>query len=150
MRTTRALLLTVLPASLAILAGCGGDVAEKNEYVDKVNAAQQRFVKSTESLAASNPAEVVDALGEIRTGVEKVADEIEAIEPPEDVKDSHAKLVDVLRDFTAELDTATKAISSEKDPAKQAAAAQELLSTINATSQKFNAAIDEINTKLKE
>ena len=48
----RKLVLGAAGASLAPLAGCGGDDVEKsNAYVDSVNIAQTRFAASFERLA---------------------------------------------------------------------------------------------------
>lgn len=148
---TRRVLLVPLLGLLAV-AGCGGDKTESNnKYVDQVNAVQQRFVDSVSKLntAGTTPTEISAALDQLEAAVSKTAADIRAIDPPGDAKASHERLVSSLEDYAAALGSAGKELGS-KDPAKQAKAGQAVIAATTKAQSSFDAAINEINTKLRK
>jgi uncharacterized phage infection (PIP) family protein YhgE len=93
--------------AIAMAGGCGGggDGLSKEEYeqqvqevggtLNEVTAGLQETPTSLDDLAA--------AIADIRTEAEQAADELDDIEPPDEVADSHDKLTAGLRQFADDL-----------------------------------------------
>jgi hypothetical protein len=91
-------------AAAALVAGCGGDERlTKDEYAEKVRAV---YADVQAAFAATNvpegelAAKVAAAQGQLRAS----ADELDGVEPPEDVESEHAQLVDGMRRYADDLD----------------------------------------------
>jgi hypothetical protein len=116
----RAIVALVLSA---LVVGCsGGDGAateelSKDEYTERVNAItdemsvafgrlerESRDVESFEELAA--------LVEEAQANVEDGADELAAIEPPDDIASEHARLADGMEQFARDLDPIVAALES--------------------------------------
>jgi hypothetical protein len=149
------MLLLVLVAA-GLLAGCGGGggVKEANSYVDAVNKAQTRFASTVDSLSAqitstSTPAEDRATLGKFQGAVEQVVGDLRAVDPPDKVRDLHARLITAMKDFGEQVREVSSALSSGS--ATRLLAAQEQLAKATAeVSQKINATIAAINRKLSD
>lgn len=147
---TRSLAALAVLAALA-LAGCAGDAEDNNEYVGKVNAAQEKFVKQVEGLQArdsSSPDAVADDLDQLVTAVKGVAGEIRAIKPPEDAAVAHGQLAKVLDDYAADLDAASDGLDSG-DPTEAAKSAQDVIAETAKAQRAFDTAINRLNQELR-
>ena len=95
-------LLTLLVGLL--IAGCGGDDRlTKDEYAQKVRAVYgdvQEAFQATNVPQGELAARVEAAQQQLREG----ADELEDVEPPEDVERAHEELVEGMRRYADDLD----------------------------------------------
>ena len=135
-----------------IAAGCG-DAEEKNDYVDQVNELQLAYVDDVTAAvsgdAPSTPNGAAEAAGTLAELTNGVADDIEAVEPPEDVADLHQQLVDELRSVATQITDAEDAIANG-NPQEAAQAATELQTAITGAQTELNSLINEINSTLQE
>ncbi len=142
--------IATLAAGL-LLAGCG-DNEQKNDYVDQINELQLAYVDDVTTAVSeqppTNPEEAAEAAGTLAELTNGVADDIEAVEPPEDVADLHQQLVDELRGVADQISDAQGAIAGG-DPDEAAKAATDLQSAITATQTTLNGLIDQINSTLQ-
>lgn len=152
LRSAPALVLALVLAAF-VAAGCGGDSEEKNDYVDQVNELQLAYVDDVTALVSAAPpttpqesAEVATELADLTEGV---ADDIEAVDPPEEVADLHDELVATLRDVVDQIRGAQKELASD-DPQAAANAASELQAATSGAQTELNSLIDQINTTLQE
>ena len=101
----------------ALVAGCG-DTADKNEYVTSVNNAQAALTTSMAKInPAGDPASVATELEEGAKAIDKTATDFKAIEPPDDAKSAHEKMVSglsSLADTFRDAAEAAKAKDTEK------------------------------------
>lgn len=101
---TRAHSIPILLASLT-LVGCAGDEGRlsKVEYAEKVRsvyAEVQEAFRQTDVPLSDLADRVEDAQAKLRDA----ADELESLEPPEDVEAENAQIVDGFRSYADELD----------------------------------------------
>jgi hypothetical protein len=121
----------ILGLAFAVLAlaaaACGGDTADKNEYVTSVNNAQAALTASMAKInpGGTDPKAIAAELDEGADALDKTTDDFKAITPPDDAKGAHAKIV---KGLSALADTFREAADAarEKDTAKMV----ELLSGI--------------------
>lgn len=149
--------MVVLVALGALLGatGCGGgdDTKDKNAYVAAVNAAQERFAKSSEllqadiSTATSTAAEDRRALDGLATAVRALVRELRGITPPGDVTALHAQLVKAVEGFGPVV-RARRAVVDSSDPRKVIAARTRFSTGFGTVSDAVQAAIERINRKL--
>ena len=141
-----------LLAAALIAAGCG-DAEEKEDYVEEVNKLQEAYVEdvtaAVSATAPSTPKEAAAAAGTLAELTNGVADDIEAVKPPEDVADLHQQLVDELRSVATQITDAEGAIA-DGSAQEAAQAAIELQTAITGTQTELNNLIGEINTTLQE
>jgi len=139
-------------ATLAIAAGCGS-AAEQNDYVDQVNEEQSQLLDSVSKVvsgpAPTNSEEAAKVADELSSAFAEGADRIEAIDPPDEVADLHARLVSGLRRLSDRLAAAGKALtgSSAQDAADAAA---DLQQQITHAQDRINRLIDQINAKFQD
>jgi outer membrane murein-binding lipoprotein Lpp len=106
--------LLIVPAALAglLLGGCAGDGRlTKPEYEEKVRsvyAEVQRAFQATDVPRSELADRVEDAQRQLREG----ADELDGVEPPEDVGTEHQQLVDGMRRYAEDLDRLRNAAAS--------------------------------------
>jgi len=138
------------------MAGCGGGggVKEANTYVDKVNAAQNRFASTIDSLSAqitstSTPAEDKATLAHFQDAVDRVVKDLHAVKPPEKVQADHAQLIAAMEGFGGQVHEVSAALSSGS-ATKLLEAQQQLAKATADVSQKINATIAAINRKLAD
>jgi hypothetical protein len=148
-------LLAVLALSLGVVA-CGGDDAtstsDKNDYIEKVNDAQKEFAAGAAKLNLANPSgpedfkKSLDGLDPLLSGI---VSDLEAIDPPEEVKAEHDKLVSSMKDYQKVVNDNKEALGSG-DPAATQEAAQTIATASTKFSTDFDSTVNAINTKLKE
>ncbi len=134
-------------------AGCGGDVADTNAYVDRVNLAQTQFAASfarlsREITATSSPPQDRKTLRSIEGAVESTVKDLRAIDPPDKVKTQHADLVEAIAGYGESLSDAESNLSGSE--AQATAAEAHLASDTKLTSTRITAAISAINQKLRD
>lgn len=153
----RSILVVVVASVALIAAGCGGDTAEKNEYVDQVNKAQSDFAGQVTKLSSAitapsadtaNP-KTVASIRSYRDAVDGVVKDLQGIAPPEDVKAEHQQLVDAMSQYGKSVGAALDDLQggTAQDRLK---AAQQLQQASTQAGTQINQAIDAINTKLQE
>lgn len=143
--------LVVLLSLGLIAAGCG-DTAEKNDYVDELNAVQVEVFNDITALNAAtstDPSEAKSDLNKLVAAVEDGADKIEAVEPHPDVTAQHAELVSLMRDFASDLETQSKKLDST-DPSTLIEAGTEISRLGTEAGTEFDRVIDEINSTLQD
>jgi hypothetical protein len=146
---TKLLCALAAALSLVVLAGCGGDTASKNDYVEAVNKAQTDFAASVGNVqagSAENPEAIFDRL---EKGLDQIVADLEKVEPPEEVKSLHDKLIDDFSKFSAVVKDAGESIGSGSQ--KKILEAQQKFGTEAAEiGGRVSATITEINSKLQE
>jgi PBP1b-binding outer membrane lipoprotein LpoB len=103
--------LSIAVAAL-LLAGCGGDERlTKEEYAQKVRevyADVQEAFRATNVPRGELPSRVEAAQEQLRDS----AEELDGVEPPEDVATEHSQLVDGMRRYADDLDRLRNAAES--------------------------------------
>lgn len=145
----------LLAAALACcaLAGCGGDTAQENAYVEAVNRTQTDFARTFERLrdqitATSTPEQDQRTLGRFRSAVDEAVGDLRAIDPPEAVAGLHRRLVGDIGRYGAEIEKARTAFGST-DPQRVLKAQTDLVSQVSDISGDINAVIGDINEELR-
>jgi hypothetical protein len=141
----------MLVATLA-LAACGSN-EEDNDYVEQVNEIQEQLVDEvTETVSGAppaNPEAAAVVAGDLEGVFATTADELQALERPQDVADLHDELVAAIREVGARIGEAEKAFASGNS--KQAArAALELQTATTDLQPQLTTLIDDINAQLQE
>ena len=145
------LLLLVLALATGVTA-CGGDSADNDAYIEKVNAAQDEFKTEAGKLNLADPESPrafktsLDSLGGL---LDKLVKDLEDTEVPEDVDAEHDKLVKSLRDYDTVL-TENKDGLASGEQTEIRSSAQAIATGSTAFSRSFDSTIDAINKKLRE
>ena len=143
-----------LAALSLVAAGCGSDTKAKNDYVDAVNKAQTEFADNIQKAGSSTPSGSDPAAGAKQTftalgaAIDKVIADLKAVEPPDDVKDLHNKLISQLNDFGGQIDQAASALGSG-DLKAIAAAQAKFAQSASSLGTEISKTISDINTKLQ-
>ena len=114
--------------ALAVLAvmvgGCGGERLSKNEYQQKLKGAGVELSNSSRSLSqATTGPEYATGAQEAEDGLRKVADDLDGVDPPEDVAPANGRLVAAFRGLADEF-AKVKAAAANGPKAAQAAGAR--------------------------
>ena len=114
--------------ALAVLAvmvgGCGGERLSKNEYQQKLKGAGVELSNSSRSLSqATTGPEYATGAQEAEDGLRKVADELDGVDPPEDVASANGRLVAAFRGLADEF-AKVKVAAANGPKAAQAAGAR--------------------------
>jgi len=118
--------LPALAAALALAAGAaacgdddggdGGGGADPDDYISELNDAQLDYVNDVTQVISGAPLTNPDALADAATELQEItdssADEIEAIEPAEEVADLHEDFVAEMRTAATEFGDAADAFES--------------------------------------
>lgn len=146
--------LTALAATVAIAivaAGCGS-VAEQNDYVEQVNAEQTQLLDSIGNIvsgsAPTNSQQAAEVAGKLSRAFATSADEIEAIEPPDNVAELHGQLVDGMRGLSDRLREAQRALAGG-NAQRAAEAAADLQRETSRAQARIQDLIDRINAGLE-
>lgn len=136
-------------AALAViaLAGCGGDDQDAQAdrtYIDQVNGAVQRFAREAKQLPSGFEA---DTLHTYSATLERTADDLRAIDPPEAVAGLHRRLAGDVSTYADAIDAAASAPLSE-DPDRVVAAQQALLKATATANREVNRTLREIGRRL--
>ena len=143
-----------LAALSLVAAGCGSDTKANNDYVDAVNKAQTEFADNVQKVGSSTPSGSDPAAGAKQTftalgaAIDKVIADLKAVEPPDDVKDLHNKLISQLNDFGGQVDQAASALGSG-DLKAIAAAQAKFAQSASSLGTEISKTISDINTKLQ-
>ena len=144
------LLLLAVPA----LAACGEDTDEQNDYVDEVNGVTTGLNDelnriSGEVTSIGNPEEAADAFASFDEAVRSAADELERIDPPEEVAELQDQLVAEVERLAAEAGNVDDEIR-EGGPAAVIGVATGFIAEANRVSADIDATLDEINSVLQD
>jgi hypothetical protein len=147
--------LLLLLACAAGVAACGGDdgVGQANAYVAKVNAAQDRFLRSAQtvqdevSTATSTPGQTRRALDAFSAAVRRAVGELRAITPPGEVTALHARLVAALASYEPVI-AARRAVASSGDGRALITARTRFSTDSEAVTARIQRAIERINAEL--
>jgi hypothetical protein len=134
-----------------VAAGCGN--GEKNDYVDEVNAIQTDVQTQANDLLAqgadiSKPQQAVQLVEDLQQIFVDAAADLEAVEPPEDVADLHAQLVEEIGSVGDQIGGVTDAFQSG-NPQQIQQAASDLQSAISGSQTELSSLIDQINSTLQ-
>lgn len=147
-RVSRAALVVGATAALAVGAGCGN--GEQNDYVGQVNDLQTRLgsdlADAGTSLDANDPKAAVKAIGSTQDLFSAYADDLEAIEAPDEVADLHDQLAQNARDTADRIASVEKAMTSG-DADKMVRALQRLGPALQESDAQSSSLIDEINAE---
>jgi hypothetical protein len=153
--TSAARAAAVCLAALSLVAvGCGGDTKAKNEYVDAVNKAQADFADNVKKVGSSAPsgsdpvAAAKQAYTALGSAIDKVIADLKAVEPPDDVKALHSRLITQLSGFGGEVDKAVTSLSSG-DLQAIAKAQADFAKSASTLGTQISKTLSEINTKLQ-
>ncbi len=139
--------LIAIFAAAALVAGCGNE--EQNDYVDQVNSIQEEIATAATEATTStptNPKEAAQAGHAIADAFQAGADDLAAIDPPEEVADLHQQLTQQLSGVADDINNAADAFESGN--AQQAAqAAVELQQSVTTAQTEVNSLIEQINTE---
>ena len=134
-----------------MIAGCG-DSEEKNDYVDQINELQLTYVDDVTEVVSGTPptspeaaAEVAGNLGDVTQGL---ADDIAAVEPPEEVADLQEQLVGTVEDIAAQIEDAEETLANG-NPQEAAQAATALQTATSEAQTELGSIIDQINSELQ-
>ena len=148
-------LLAMLVLATGFVA-CGGDdgssTDDKNEYIDKVNAAQKEFADGVQKLNLSNPSSPEDfsnSLDQLDPLLSGIVSDLEGIDPPEDVKAEHDKLVSSMKEYQTVLKDNKEGLTSG-DQAQTQESAQAIATASSSFQSEFGSTVTQINTKLRE
>jgi hypothetical protein len=105
---TRALSL-LLAVLVAVIAGCGGkdsSASKKDAYVAEFNQTSQTLERTLTGIrqdlrAETSGAEIAAKLDESATALNKAAERLRALSPPQDVRGAHDKIVTGLGELAA-------------------------------------------------
>ena len=147
------LLLAV--AALA-LAACGGedDQKAKNAYVGEVNAAQNEFADTVQTVSEritpkSSSSQDRKTLEQFQAAIADVVKNLRGIDVPDGVGSEHDQLVAAMSGFGDQIEEATTALRNPDS--KKIAEAQRTIQTATQTvNLRIDAAIAAINSKLKQ
>jgi rRNA processing protein Gar1 len=137
--------------SLLLVAGCG-DGEEKDAYVAEVNTLQTELVEQVSTAAASIPSNQTEAAayaGRIASVFGRAADRFAAVEPPDDVADLHAQVVEQIRSIAADSRKAERALR-DGTPEQARKALVRLQDAATDAQNRLNMLIEEINSDLRD
>jgi hypothetical protein len=129
------------------LAGCGGDddQAKRDQtYIASVNTAMQRFAQAAKALPSGFKA---DTLRTYSAALDRAADSLRRIEPPDSVATLHRRLTTDVAGYADEIEKASQAPLST-DPDRVVAAQQQLLKATNAANSDVNRTLTAIGDRL--
>jgi hypothetical protein len=116
---------SMLALVLAIaVAGCGGgERLSKAEYQQKLKAAGVELSAASKSLAqATTGPQFAAGVEQVQDGMRKVADDLDGLNPPEDVDAANDRLVNALRGLADEFDKVKEAAAKGATEARAAGA----------------------------
>jgi len=119
------ILLIAFALVAGLLAGCGGDSKEEyandvSEVLDPLGAELQTL--GTEASSATSPDQLVPPLTDAEDSLTAAVDDLEAIDPPEDVADIHEDLITSIEELLAPLTSTREAAEAGDSQAAQAEA----------------------------
>jgi hypothetical protein len=106
------------------VAGCGGsERLSKTEYQQKLKGAGVELANASKPLAqATTGAQFASGVEQVQDGMRKVADDLDGLNPPEEVDAANDRLVDALRGVADEFDKVKEAAAKGAADARAAGA----------------------------
>jgi hypothetical protein len=143
-----------LAAAVVVLGACGGDTAEKNDYVDKVNGVTATLNSglteiSSEATAVASPKQAAGVFSGFASNLDTAASDLEGISPPDDVTDLHDQIVQNLRTLSDEATNAADEVRAG-GAASVAGVATQFIAEATRISAEVDTTISEINSQLQE
>ena len=157
-RSIRRLLLPLLALIVLAtgLAACGSDDgssnSDKNDYIEKVNAAQKEFADGAAKLNLASPSspedfkKSLDGLDPLLSGI---VSDLEGIDPPEEVQAEHDKLTNSMKEYQQTVNENKEGLTSGEQAATQKSA-QAIATASQQFSTEFDQTVNAINQKLRE
>jgi hypothetical protein len=150
----RAVALVVAALALVVVAGCGSDTKESNNYVNAINKAQTDFANNVQkigsaSASGSDPAAAAKkTFQDLDAAINKVVADLKAVDPPDKVKDLHDQLVSELGQFESQVKKAGDSLGSG-DPQAIVKAQTTFASSASSLGTQISKTINDINSKLQ-
>ena len=131
-------LLAALAVALPLAACGGGGDDDKDAYKKDAKAIADKLKTDVgtaqQNLQSQDQQEIVTGLNQFRSSLTQATDDLEALEPPEDYKDVHDKLVAELNTVESDVQAVTEAVEA-KDQSKAQQAAQKLQTDVQGLQQ---------------
>ena len=146
------LLVLLLVLATGVAACGGGDSVDKDAYIDQVNDSQREFTREAGELNLANPespSAFKRSLDSLDGVLDKLIDDLEETEPPEEVSGEHEELVESLRDYDEVL-AENKADLESGEQSEVVEAAEAIGRGSTEFSSTFESTIDDINRKLRD
>jgi ABC-type transporter Mla subunit MlaD len=144
-------LALIAVASLGLVA-CGGDTAEKNDYVDEVNKVtstlQSGLTEVGSGATVNSPDQAAAVFEEFGAELETAVTDLEGVSAPEEVADLQDEIVQNLRTLEDEATGAANDIRTGGAVAIAGVAAQ-FLAEANRIGIEIDSTISEINSELQ-
>jgi hypothetical protein len=144
--------LTALVAASLTLVACGGDTAEKNDYVDEVNKVtstlQSGLTEVGSGATLDSPDQATAVFEEFAAQLEAAVTDLDGVSAPEDVAGLHDEVVENLRTLEDEATGAANDIRTVGAAAIAGVSAQ-FLTEANQTGIEIDSTIGEINSQLQ-
>lgn len=154
MRIPRAVLALIAIGAMAIAAGCGGDgggdALSLDEYGQEVGSVLTPVGSELQETAtviqsSKSPDDLASSVGQFEEQLDGGIADLEAIEPPEEVVDSHEKLITALEDINAAFGQVREAAESG-DQQEIVSSATELAPALT----EFQTQVNEVRTELED
>jgi hypothetical protein len=111
---------TLILALAAAFAGCGGDDKLSTEdyraELRKICAESERKTKAVEEPTRATPEAIADYLQRLRDVNARTIEEVEELEPPDDLADAHGRALDANREGREKVDAVIKELEGGGDP----------------------------------
>jgi hypothetical protein len=135
----RLLAIVALLAVAVPLAACGGDDGgDKDQYKKDAQAIADKLKTDVgtaqQNLQSQDEQEIVTGLNQFKTSLTEAKNGLDELEPPDDFKDVHDKLVAELGTLEGDVQAVTQAVEA-KDQAKAQQAVQKMQSDVQGLQQ---------------
>jgi ABC-type transporter Mla subunit MlaD len=144
--------LALLAAASLTLVACGGDTAEKNDYVDEVNKVtstlQSGLTEVGSGATVDSPDQAAAVFEEFGEQLDAAVTDLDGVSAPEDVAGLHDEVVENLRTLEDEATGAANEIRTGGAGAIAGVSAQ-FLTEANQIGIEIDSTIGEINSQLQ-
>jgi hypothetical protein len=115
--------LLALAVVAVLVAGCGGERLSKVEYQQKLKEAGVELSNASKTLSrATTGPQYASGAEQVEDGLRNVADDLDGVDPPEDVAPANGRLVDAFRGLADEFDSVKTAAANGPKAARAAGA----------------------------
>lgn len=141
--------LAVVVPVVALLAACGGQ-SESERYGDAFTEVaaplQAELIDLGNALGSSNRRGPISAaLGRANVALDTAAEDFAALDPPADIADIQAELIDAIDGYKAAVETAREALRSDNNTR-----ASKAIGTFNSKSAAFAGTLGEIGDRIED
>ena len=116
----RPLVTTIAAACVALAAGCGGeDRLSTDDYraeLRKICSDSERRTEQVTEPTRATPEAIADYLRRLRDVSARSIEQVEDLEPPEDLQDAHDQALDANREGRAKIDEVIGKLEDGEDP----------------------------------